>query len=105
MQNLADLVRTDGVGGGGVSSLGVGGSSAEATATLHVAAARGMTLALAALLGLVRQLELLKDHANHHTFSLTIGECVRRTTAYGSVLLFTMCSCEAFRNVGYCFAR
>lgn len=42
--------------------------------TSHVAAARTMPLALMALLGLVRHLELREDSAKHKTFSLTMGK-------------------------------
>eukprot|EP00903_Cladosiphon_okamuranus_P008571 g8222.t1 len=62
MNDLADLVRPDGVGG------------PQSTEGSHVAAARGMTLALAALTGLLRHLEILGDSSNHGTFSLTLDE-------------------------------
>lgn len=80
VQDLADLVRADGVGGGGgggatVDLRGANGSGGEAD---HVAAARGMTLALAALQGLLQHLELLEDSSNHGTFSLTLGNFSQR---------------------------
>lgn len=70
MQDLADLVRADGVGGGGAADSG-GTQNAEAG---HVAAAHGMSLALAALTGLLRHLDILGDSSNHGTFSLSLGE-------------------------------
>eukprot|EP00752_Nemacystus_decipiens_P008019 g7166.t1 len=70
MKDLADLVRVDGVGGGGAADSG----NAQDTEAGHVAAARGMTLALAALTGLLRHLEILGDSSNHGTFSLTLDE-------------------------------
>lgn len=73
LQDLADLVRVDGVGGGGAADSG-GAQNAEDG---HVAAASGMSLALAALTGLLRHLEILGDSSNHDTFSLTLGENVR----------------------------
>lgn len=71
VQDLADLVRVDGVEGGGAADSGGAQNTAEAG---HVAAARRMTLALAALTGLLRHLEILGDSSNQGTFSLTLGE-------------------------------
>lgn len=77
-QDLADLVRADGVGGGGGGGAafdfrGASGSGGEAD---HVAGARGMALALAALQGLLHHLELPEDPSNHGTFSLTLGNFI-----------------------------
>lgn len=78
IQDLADLVRVDGVGGAGSADSG----GAQTTEAGHVAAARGLSLALAALTGLLRHLELLGDSSNHGTFSLTLGERVRQHGCY-----------------------
>lgn len=79
MQDLANLVRVDGaVGGGGgeaVAALrGASIASGETPETHHVTAARGMSLALTALQGLLHHLALLEDSSNNGTFSLTIGK-------------------------------
>ncbi|CAM9865760.1 unnamed protein product [Ectocarpus sp. 4 AP-2014] len=72
IKDLATLVRVGGVGGGAAAT----GSapSGESADVSHVAAAREMTLALAALQALVRHLDLMEDSSNHGTFSLTIDE-------------------------------
>ena len=53
---------------------GADGLSGKDSETRHLAAGRGMTLALSALRCLVRHLGLVEDSANHGTFSLVIGE-------------------------------
>lgn len=74
MQDLADLIRRDGVRGGAAFPKGIGGvSGKEDPDTHHLAAVRGMTMALTALRGLVRLLGLVEDSDNHNTFSLTLG--------------------------------
>lgn len=73
-QDLADLVRVDGIGGGGAALQGPGGASGDSAEAIHLAAARGMNLALAAFQGLIRHLGLLGDPSKHRTFSLNIGE-------------------------------
>ncbi|CAM9130489.1 unnamed protein product, partial [Hapterophycus canaliculatus] len=87
IKDLAQLCRVDGVGGGGggggdaASFGGPNAASEESAETAHVAAARGMTLALAALAGLLRHLEL-QDSSNHGTFSLTIADELRKYMHY-----------------------
>lgn len=79
IQDLADLVRVDGAvgGGGGEAAAALRGASmgsGETSETHHVAAARGMALALTALQGLLQHLALMEDSSNNGTFSLTIGK-------------------------------
>lgn len=74
IKDLAELVRSDFVGGSCNVSSGCSDMSGENSMTSHVAAARTMPLALMALLGLVRHLELREDSAKHKTFSLTMDE-------------------------------
>lgn len=75
MQDLADLIRRDGVRGGAAFPKGMDGvSGKEDPDTHHLAAVRGMTMALTALRGLVRLLGLVEDSDNHNTFSLTLGK-------------------------------
>lgn len=82
-QDLAELVRADYVGDNRNVSRGVGESNGESSATSHVAGARAMPLALTALLGLVRHLELEEDSAKHHTFSLTMGKTSEDAVFFG----------------------
>ncbi|CAM9615807.1 unnamed protein product, partial [Scytosiphon promiscuus] len=84
IKDLAQLCRVDGVGGGGAPATSLGGpavTSGESGETAHVAAARGMTLALTALTGLLRHLEL-QDSSNNATFSLTIADELRKYMHY-----------------------
>ncbi|CAM9768425.1 unnamed protein product [Sphacelaria rigidula] len=83
IKDLAELVRADYVGDNRNVSRGVGESNGESSATSHVAGARAMPLALTALLGLVRHLELEEDSAKHHTFSLTMGKTSEDAVFFG----------------------
>lgn len=84
VQDLADLVHVDGAvgGGGGGAAAASRGASGETEETHHVAAARGMVLALTALQGLLEHLALLEDSSNNGTFSLTIGKLLYSSGHY-----------------------
>lgn len=73
-QDLSELLREEGPIGACSVSEGVCNASNEDSSISHLAAARGMPLALAALHGILRHLELLRNPSNLHTFSLTMGE-------------------------------
>lgn len=65
-QGLTELVCD---GGSGVESAALSGEGARC----DLVAAEKMPLALSALQGLLRHLDLLRDPSNRHTFSLKIG--------------------------------
>lgn len=92
MQDLAALVRVDGVvgEGDGAATAALRGASiagGETAETHHVVAARGMALALTALQGLLQHLALLEDSSNKGTFSLTIGEVLFSVNQRGGNIL------------------
>ncbi|CAM9431775.1 unnamed protein product, partial [Ascophyllum nodosum] len=74
IKDLADLTGLGGVDGAASFVRGADGLSGKDSETRHLAAGRGMTLALSALRCLVRHLGLVEDSANHGTFSLVIDE-------------------------------